>query len=182
MKFARIIAALLALCSLPLVAAAQTPATNSGASAAATMTAKIVAIDHDARVITLMDAKGNEASVKCGPEVTRFDAMKVGDTVTMTYQESVEVAIAKAGTAPAPQSTPIVTRAPGDKPGGTISQTQTAQFTIQAIDPKAPSITVKGPDGHLVSMLVKDPASIAGLKPGDVVQITYTQALAISVQ
>ncbi|MBV8582554.1 MAG: hypothetical protein JO241_01055 [Candidatus Eremiobacteraeota bacterium] len=37
-------------------------------------------------------------------------------------------------------------------------------------------------DGHTISMLVNDKAHLAGLKAGDVVQITYTQALAITVQ
>lgn len=182
MKYARILAAALALSSLaPAIAAAQAPA-NARANAAATLTAKIVSIDHDARVVSLMDAKGNTFDIKCGPDVTRFDALKVGDTVTFTYEESIEVAISKPGTAPAPQTTPTVTRAAGDKPGGTIAQTQVATVTVVSIDTATPSITVKTQNGHTISMLVKDPSSIAGLKAGDVVQITYTQALAVSVQ
>lgn len=182
MKYAPIAALLLGLSALlPTAASAQTPAPMS-ASATATLTAKIVAIDYDNRIVTLQDSKGNVQSVKAGPEVTRFSALKVGDTVTFTYQESVALSIAKPGAAPMASSTPTLTRTEGAKPGGTISQTQVATVTIQAIDMKTPSVTVKTQDGKVVTMLVQDPANLAGLKVGDVVQITYNQALMITVQ
>ncbi|HZY98172.1 MAG TPA: hypothetical protein VFE36_01230 [Candidatus Baltobacteraceae bacterium] len=148
----------------------------------ATVTAKIVAIDHDSRIVTLQDAQGNIQSIKVGPEVTRFDALNVGDTVTFRYQESVAYGIAKPGTAPAAQATPSLERTAGAKPGGTISQTQTALVTIQAIDASVPSVTVKTQDGHTITMLVNDKANLANVKVGDVVQVTYSQALTISVQ
>ena len=68
------------------------------------------------------------------------------------------------------------------KPGGTISQTQVATVTIASIDMTTPSVTVTTQDGKTISMLVHDPANLTGLKVGDVVQITYSQALAISVK
>ncbi len=160
---------------------AQTPA-PMGAAAGATLTAKIVAIDYDNRIVTLQDAKGNVQSIKAGPEVTRFNALKVGDTITFNYQESVALSIVKAGTAPMTQSTPTLTRTEGTKPGGTISQTQTATVTIQAIDATTPSITVKTQDGKTITLLVHDKANLANLNVGDVVLITYSQALMITVQ
>jgi len=180
-KFLYAAAALLSLAvCLPATSIAQTSPPAVGATAQ--LTAKIVAIDYDNRIVTLQDAQGNVSTIKAGAGVTRFAALKVGDTVTFQYAESIAYAIAPAGTAPAPQSTPMVTRAPGDKPGGTISQTVSAQVTIQAIDAAAPSITVKTADGHVITMLVNNPANLSGLKVGDVVQITYTQALMITVQ
>lgn len=182
MKFAVFAAILFGLSALaPAVSMAQTPA--MGAAATATLTAKIVAIDSTSRVVTLQDAKGNTQAIQVGPGVTRFSALKVGDTVTFTYQESVALSIVKAGAAaPMAQNAPTVTRTEGDKPGGTISQTQTATVTIAAIDMTTPSITVTTQDGKTISMLVHDPANLSGLKVGDVVQITYNQALAISVK
>jgi Cu/Ag efflux protein CusF len=115
--------------------------------------------------------------------VTLFSALKVGDMVTFTYQESVALSIVKAGAAaPMAQATPTVTRAEGAKPGGTISQMQVATVTIASIDMTTPSVTVTTQDGKTISMLVHDPANLTGLKVGDVVQITYNQALAISVK
>jgi Cu/Ag efflux protein CusF len=148
----------------------------------ATVTAKIIAIDPDSRIVTLQDAQGNVDSYKVGPSVTRFDALKVGDTVTFRYQESVAYEIAKPGANAGASQAPTLTTSPGAKPGGTISQTLTALVTIQAIDPSVPSVTVKTQEGHTVTMLVKDKANLTGVKVGDTVQITYSQALTISVQ
>jgi len=149
----------------------------------ATVTAKIIAIDSDARIVTLQDAQGNVDSLKVGPEVTRFDALKVGDTVTFRYQEAVAYGIVKPGTAgPASQASPTLQRSEGAKPGGTISRTLTALVTITAIDPAVPSVTVKTQDGHTITMEVADKANLANVKVGDTVQVTYSQALTISVQ
>jgi hypothetical protein len=183
LKVAVSAALLFALAAMaPAVSMAQASAPMS-AGATATLTAKIVAIDSTNRLVTLQDAKGNTQTIQVGPGVTRFSALKVGDMVTFTYQESVAVSIAKPGAAaPMAQSTPNVTRNAGDKPGGTISQTQVATVTIAAIDMTTPSVTVTTQDGKTITMLVHDPANLAGLKVGDVVQITYNQALAIDVK
>jgi hypothetical protein len=45
-----------------------------------------------------------------------------------------------------------------------------------------PSVTIKTADGSVKSMKVEDRKNIEGLKVGDKVDITYTQALAISVK
>ena len=183
MKYVYVAAALLsiAVCT-PAASVAQTSPPAIGATAS--LTAKIVAIDYDNRIVTMQDAQGNVQSIKVGPDVKRFGALKVGDTITFQYTESIAYAISKPGAAPAPapQGTPTVTLAPGSKPGGTISQTVTALVTIQAIDTAAPSVTVKTADGHVITLLVNNPASLQGVGVGDVVQVTYAQALMITVQ
>jgi Cu/Ag efflux protein CusF len=162
---------------------AQTPAPSATKSASATLVAKIVAIDQSNRVVTLQDAKGNVQSIQVGPSVTRFDALKVGDTVTFVYSESVATSIVKPGTAmPSASSSPTVTRFTGQKPGGQISQTVTTTVTIKSIDMSTPSVTVVGQNGKTVSLLVQDKNNLTGLKPGDVVQLTYTQTLTITVK
>lgn len=183
LKFAYVAAALLSLAvCTPAASLAQTPPPAVGATAS--LTAKIVAIDYDNRVVTLQDAQGNVQTIKVGPDVKRFAALKVGDTITFQYTESIAVAISKPGAAPGPMpsSTPTVTLASGSKPGGTISQTVTALVTIQAIDTAAPSVTVKTADGHVITLLVNNAANLSGLSVGDSVEITYTQALMITVQ
>jgi plastocyanin len=171
-------AAVLALSNSPAFAQAPAPVTQSQT---AQLTAKIVAIDTANRLVTLEDSKGNTQTIQVGPGVTRFSALKVGDTVTFTYQESVAYAISKPGAAPAADSQ-TVTRTDGSKPGGTITKTVTALVTIQAIDLSVPSVTIKTADGHVVSLLVKNKANLNGVKVGDVVQVTYTQALVITVK
>jgi len=58
----------------------------------------------------------------------------------------------------------------------------TAVVLIQAIDAKVPSVTIKAEDGSVLSFKVEDAKNLEGVKVGDKVQITYTRALAISVE
>ena len=57
----------------------------------------------------------------------------------------------------------------------------TASVTVNAIDTKVPSVTITTKDGQTMSFKVEDPKKLQGVKVGDQVEITYTQALAISV-
>lgn len=148
---------------------------------AVTATFTITAIDSGARIVTLKDKDGNTHDMVCGPEVQRFNSLKVGDTVTFRYYESVATAIRRPGSAAATPASAGVTRTPGAKPGGTIAQQLTTTVTIEAIDPKIPSVTVRTADGNKLSFKVEDKKNIEGYKAGDKVDVTYTQALAISV-
>src|SRR5262249_48899096 len=88
-----------------------------------TATFTITAIDSGSRIVTLKDKDGNTHDMVCGPEVQRFNALKVGDTVSFRYYESVATAIRRSsGNAPAASGNAGVTRTPGAKPGGTIAQ------------------------------------------------------------
>ncbi len=170
---------------MPTALAAQVkPPVPSTVSQAAmvTETFTIDAIDYAGRLVTLRDADGQSETIYCGPEVKRFDALKAGDKVTFRYQESVVYEIAKPGAAPAVAESGGVTRTAGAKPGGTISQKQVAVVTINEIDLKAPSVTVTTKDGRKMGFKVEDVTNLTGVKVGDQVQITYTQALAISVE
>ena len=159
---------------------AQKPVTQ-GAAVSETFT--ITAIDYKSRLVTLRDAKGESDTILCGPEVTRFDALKVGDKVTFRYYESVVYAIQKPGTTkPGESATGGLVRTPGAKPGGTLSQQMTATVTVNAIDPKIPSVTITAADGAKMSFKVENPKNLEGVKVGDKVDITYTQALVVSVE
>jgi Cu/Ag efflux protein CusF len=177
----RTLAALAVLVALPLVARAQKPVTQTDA---VEVTAKIEAIDKTTRQVTLKDKEGDTETIKCGPEVKRFDELKVGDTVTFRYYESIAYAIRKPGqpSGMPTQTGPTVTRSQGPKPGGTISQQETATVTLKAIDAKVPSVTVVTEDGRTVSFKVEDKKNLKDVKVGDKVEITYTEAFMISVK
>ncbi len=173
--------ALAALVSLPIVAVAQKPVTDA---AVVELTTKIEAIDKDLRLVTLRDKDGDTETIFCGPEVTRFGELKVGDTVTFRYYEAVAYSIRKPGQTsglPAAGDRTVV-RGTGRRPSGTVSQQQTATVTIKAIDMKVPSATVLTEDGRTLSFRVEDKKNLDGLKVGDKVEVTYTQALMISVK
>jgi Cu/Ag efflux protein CusF len=176
----RTLAVLGVLAALPLAALAQKPVTQTEA---VETTAQIEAIDHDARLITLKGKDGALETVYAGPEVRRFDALKVGDTVTFRYYESVAYQIRKPGQAAAPGTgEPTIVRGQGPKPGATVSQQKTATVTLKAIDTKVPAVTVQTEDGRTMSFKVADKKNLAGFKAGDKVDVTYTQAFVVSVK
>jgi Cu/Ag efflux protein CusF len=173
-------AAIAALLISPSMALAQKPVSVADVI---TESFTIEAIDHANRIVTLKDKDGLYDDVVCGPEVQRFDALKVGDKVTFRYHESEVSAIHKAapGATAKPSMNAAVTRTPGTAPGGTIAAQMSAVVTIAAIDAKTPSVTITNAQGHKMSFKVENAKNLEGYKVGDKVEITYTQALAVSV-
>jgi Cu/Ag efflux protein CusF len=177
---------ILFVCLIALAAAgafsnalAQKPVTQG---AAISETAVIVAIDSTNRLITLKAEDGTTDTVYAGPEVKRFNELKVGDKVTFKYYESVVYAIQQPGAKPPAPVAGGIVRGTGPKPGGTMSEQLTAVVTIQAIDMAIPSVTIKTDKGETMSFKIEDKKNLEGVKVGDKVQITYTRALAISVE
>ena len=74
---------------------AQQPITKTMKSS--TSTATIQAIDSSARTVVLRDESGDEDTYSIGPQMTRFDELKVGERVKTTYYESVVLQIRKPG-------------------------------------------------------------------------------------
>ena len=176
----RVLTTLMLFASVPLVALAQKPVTQGDI---VEMTAEIVAIDHDARLITLEDEDGESETIFAGPEVKRFEDLKVGDKVTFRYYESIVSQIRRPGeSAPAQSGDPTLVRGTGPKPSATLSQQTTATVTITALDPKVPSVTVKTEDGRSMSFKVEDKKNLEDVKVGDRVDITYTAAVMITVK
>ena len=57
--------------------------------------------------------------------------------------------------------------------------------TVVSVDPAAETVTFRGPKGHISTVNVEDPAlqaKLPSLKPGQVVQFDYTEAVAADVR
>lgn len=155
--------------------------TTEQKSTPTTITATIEAIDQTNRLVTVKGPKGNLAEIYVGPEYKRFDQLKVGDQVKATYYESLVTSVRKPGD-PAPTAGVKTSETPRTGgPGGTSVKEVTLSVTIVAIDATTPSVTVKGPKGNVISIRVEDPKRLEGIKVGDTVDVTYTQALLITV-
>ncbi len=98
-------------------------------------TSVIQAIDSTTGLVTLKNEDGTLDTIYCGPEVKRFDALKVGDKVTFRSYESIVYAIAPANAAAQTTGLPQLIRTAGAKPGATISQQQTAVDGISRPSP-----------------------------------------------
>jgi hypothetical protein len=150
-------------------------------SVSATVT--IQAIDKDNRLVTLRDESGAEDTYLVGPEMKRFDELKVGDKVKVKYYESLVMQVRKPGDpAPTTGDSTKMTRGTGESPAATIARQQTTSVQVVSIDQAAPSITVKTADGRTVTRKVDNPKNLEGVKPGDTIDITFTRAMLMAVE
>lgn len=182
-----IAAAACAALLLPVANAAEKKAESKPAAmatAAAKVTATVTAIDYKARTVKLKDEKGTEVELVVGPEATRFNEVKKGDIVTFEYFESVAIEVTPKGAmAPAAgQAEYMEKNKPTQGPGGTMMRTATMTATVEAIDHKKRTVTLKGPQGNKRTFTVGPEAKrFNEVKKGDQVTVSYTEATAINV-
>jgi Cu/Ag efflux protein CusF len=158
---------------------AQQPVSKSNSVSA---TATIEAIDHTNRLITIKGEDGTTDTIYAGPEVKRFDELKVGDKIKATYYESVVYQLRKPGEPEkAANDSAKMTKGTGGAPSATLARQANDTVEVVSVDPATPAITVKTSGGSTITRKIKDKKNIEGLKPGDKIDITYTQAALISV-
>jgi len=160
------------------------PPAGTVAEETTTATATVQKVDLKTRHVTLKRPDGTKFEIVAGEEVRNLPQVKKGDVVTLTYKESIAYEVLKPGKAkPGASASTDVTRAqPGEKPGGTVTNTVTVRVTITAIDKAAGTVTLRDPHGNTNPVKVKDPTKLDQVKVGDLVDITYTEALAVKVE
>jgi hypothetical protein len=146
-----------------------------------TASATVEAIERASRQITLKNDDGKYEVLYVPSTVTRFDALKVGDTVKITYYENIILRTHTPGTKPIDTTDLGATPAAGAKPGGTAAYQRTITATITAIDQKAPSVSFSGPNGWSYTSRVEDKKALAQVRVGDQVDITWTAATLVSI-
>jgi Cu/Ag efflux protein CusF len=148
-----------------------------------TVTATVMNVDQKTRAVTLKSSDGHEDTFIAGDEVKNLAQVKKGDLVKTTYKESLVYEVKKGGAAAGAETTTTIARGrPGSVPAGVWAQRTTVTVLITAIDPKAPTITFKGPAGNTRTIRVQDPAKLQGISVGDTVEIVYVEAVAIKVE
>ena len=145
--------------------------------------ATITAIDVAKRVATLKTEAGDEFEVEASPEVKNFDELKVGDMVVATYTQSIGVHIEPAGSAsPGLKETATATPAPGQ---AKVGREVTATLKVESVDVANNMVTLSDGAGRSAPVDVVDPRArerLKTLKPGEMVVVTYTEALALRLE
>jgi hypothetical protein len=143
----------------------------------------IVGIEPDTRTVWLKDSKGKIVQVTVGEEARNFDQLKLGDTVAAEYTQALTLSLKKT-TGPATVSqSETLNRAPeGAKPGGSAARAITVMANVVALNPQTRTVTLKGPQGNAVDIVVEDPEQFKRVKKGDQVEVVYNEAVAISVE
>jgi hypothetical protein len=178
-----------------VAAAAQQPKTGAGAVVtsepgkasiveAAQVSAQVVSIDKATRTVTLKGPQGNTVDIVAGDEVKNFDQIKLGDFVVARYLQSLTLELKKTKVkAGEPTVTEGAARAkPGERPAVAGAREVTAIADVIGVDAKKSTITLKGPRGNVVTLNVQNPDQFKVVKMGDQVEVTYTEAVALSVE
>lgn len=145
-----------------------------------TTTVSVEAIDSARRQVTVKKPDGNYESFYVPQDIKKFDTLKVGDKITARYYENIILNVAAPGAAPRnDESVAVTPTATGT--AGTAAHQRTVTVTITAIDMNTPSVTFTGPNRWKYSTKVKDKAALSKVKVGDNVDITWTEALVLSI-
>ena len=149
--------------------------------ASVTATATVKKINQKSREVTIKTDDGKEYSFVASSDVKNLAQVKKGDKITVVYAESVAYQVRKHGDAALETTDVAVVAQPGAKPAGAVAQQTMLSVKVTAIDKAVPSITFMGPKGNSKTIKVKDPQKLQGIQVGDVVDLTYTEAIAIKV-
>jgi len=144
------------------------------------MTATVEAIERSTRQVTVKTDKGAYEVLYAPEELKRFDTLKVGDPVSVTYYENLVLRLKEHDEKDVDRRAMSVTPSES-KSSGTVSHQRTITATVTAIDQKAPSITFTGPHDWTYTTRVEDKQALAKVKVGDKVDITWTEAMILSL-
>ena len=158
------------------------PGMAAGAQVA-TVSAKVVAVDKDERLVTLQGPLGNQFRVVAGKEVRNFDQIKAGDELVVTHVEALTLELKKGGDGIRERvESQGAARAPaGAKPGMAEVNRVSVVANVVAVNTRAQTVTLRGVE-HTVDLRVPDKNQLKLIKVGDQVQATYTEAVAVSME
>ena len=166
--------------ALTLTASALSAQTKTITGETKTVTATVEAIEKAGREITVKKPDGTYDVFYAPASMKRFDTLKIGDKITAKYYENIVLQLKPAGQKAVDTDAGAVTRANGAQATTTAHQ-RTITATITAIDMNVPSITFSGPNNWSYSTRVEDKAALAKVKVGDKVDITWTEAMILSI-
>jgi hypothetical protein len=151
-----------------------------------TLRGTVEAVDHTARVVRIRGDRGNVVTLDVPASVTRLNEVRVGDVVTASYYDVVNIR-PKPANEPAVDTVadPTTTRSPGTLPGATVAAQRVATVTINAWDAATNTVTFTGPRGQSYTRRLAaslDPALKQRLQVGDRADITWTEAVTLSVE
>ena len=151
---------------------------------AAEVSAQVVSVDKKTRTVGLKGPKGHVVEVVAGDEVKNFDQIKVGDFVMVRMMQSLalELQKVKSNASGIKITEGAVKSEPGHQPAAGAAREITAIAKVTAVNPKQKTMTLRGPRGNDVTLNVENPEHFKVVKVGDEVLVTYTEAVAVSVE
>ena len=154
------------------------------ASQSMTVTAVVEAIDHETRVVTVRKADGEAITFTASEEARNLNQVSVGDVLLAEYQETVTIdVIANNGMeAEAAEASAMARTKEGEMPGLAAMDSVVVILTVEEINVEANTFKLKGPDGVVEEYVARNPENLKRAMVGDLVVMTVTEAVAITVE
>ena len=150
------------------------------------MQGTVSAINKETREITLMSKEGGLVTLTAGEEIERFDEIAVDDIMQFDYYTYIKAEFRDPTAEELAE--PVQMMAEGGKapegmdPAAVIGAIVKAVVTIEVLNRPNMVATVKGPNGNYVSIPMEDEKLITELKIGEVLILTYAEAMAVSLE
>jgi hypothetical protein len=143
-------------------------------------------VNRRTRQIALNTPQDTVITIKAGPQVRNFDRIRVNDRVRIRFADAIALSMAPAGSqAGTPTGVVETERGPaGRRPQGALGAGITETVRIVSVDAATGKTTFVLPNGVTRTATPRQPAILAfakQLKPGDLVNVTVAEAVAVAV-
>jgi len=152
-----------------------------------TASAEVTAIAPAERMVTLRREDGVLLDLQVGEGVRNFDQVAVGDVLRVRYRETLAAEKLPAGSSIGPVEGAFgAARAKkGEKPGAGMGLAVQMRVRIESLDLERDIVVFSLASGELIARRLQTPEGrtfVTGLKIGDIVQLDYTEAIALGVE
>ena len=154
------------------------------ASQSRTVSAVVEAIDHETRVVTVRKPDGEEITFTASEEARNLPQVQVGDVLVAEYVESLSIqVVADDGMGTDAAKMAAVGRAEeGAMPGVAAMDSSVVVAKVVEINLDANTFKLAGPDGVVEEFVARNPDNLRRADVGDLVVITTTEAIAVTVE
>ena len=151
-----------------------------------TAKAEVVTVSPTTRIITLRREDGTLFQIMAGQEVRNFAQIAAGDTLRVQYRETLAASVRPAGETamPVEAGAAAVRAKAGAKPGAGVGAGISVRAKVESIDRERNIVVCSLASGEMIARRILTPEGrgfVKGLKIGDMVQLDYTEALALSI-
>lgn len=145
----------------------------------------VTAINVPDRLVTVRDAAGDSIVFYVDKSVEGFPQAKVGDRVRVRFKESFAVELMKPGeSTKGVQVSGETSRSQVGQPSRHAAAEVKATVRIEKVERRGSIVTFTGPRGRRTVQILEPEMRkyVKNLKEGDNVEVTYSEALAISIE
>jgi len=149
-----------------------------------TVSAVVEVIDHETRIVTVRKPDGEAITFTASDEARNLDQVDVGDVLIAEYVETVSIkVVANDGMeADAAAVSAMARTEEGEMPGFAAMDASVTTATVEEINLENNTFKLKGPDGRINEYVARNPENLKRAMVGDLVVITVSEAIAITVE